>query len=192
MYERGFKSWCEKVALQQRCELKLSPSDPLDAHALANHLEVLVWRAGEIPGLEAEALCTLTKDDPDSWSAVTICTSTKDLIILNPTHSAARQASDITHELAHIIIGHEPARVDVTEDGLLILNTYNKQQEDEAKWLSSCLLLPRPALLLIRARRLDFEVAAQRYGVSLQMLTYRMNVLGLTKTLTRRTGSIMS
>jgi Zn-dependent peptidase ImmA (M78 family) len=188
MYERGFKSWCEKVALQQRCELKLTPSDPLDAYALAKHLEVLIWRAGEIPGLEAEALLTLTRDDPDSWSAVTICTSTKDLIILNPTHSPARQASDITHELAHIIIGHEPARVDVTEDGLLILNTYNKQQEDEAKWLSSCLLLPRPALLVIRARRLDLELAAQRYGVSLQMLTYRMNVLGLTKTLTRRTA----
>jgi Zn-dependent peptidase ImmA (M78 family) len=189
MYERGFKSWCEKVALQQRRELELAPTDPLDARALAKHLEVLVWLAGEVPGLEGEALRILTRDDADSWSAVTICTGAKDLIILNPTHSAARQASDITHELSHIIIGHEPARVDVTEDGLLILNTYNKTQEDEAKWLSSCLLLPRPALLLIRARRIDLGVAANLYGVSLQMLTYRMNVLGLSKTLRRRSAS---
>ena len=35
------------------------------------------------------------------------------------------------HELAHVIIGHTPARVDVTEDGALILNTYDRQQEDE-------------------------------------------------------------
>lgn len=67
-------------------------------------------------------------------------------------HRNGRLASDIMHELAHLIIGHEPARVDVTEDGLLILNTFSQKQEDEAKWLSGCLLLPRPALLAIRAR----------------------------------------
>ncbi len=37
-----------------------------------------------------------------------------------------RRASDITHEIAHVIIGHEPARVDVTEDGLLMLHCYDK------------------------------------------------------------------
>jgi hypothetical protein len=58
------------------------------------------------------------------------------------------------HETAHIIIGHDPARVDVTEDGLLILSSHNKQQE-EAKWLSGCLLLPREALLLIRRQRVE-------------------------------------
>jgi hypothetical protein len=45
------------------------------------------------------------------------------------------------HELAHVIIGHEPARVDVTEGGSLILNTYNREQEDEADWLAGCLSL---------------------------------------------------
>jgi Zn-dependent peptidase ImmA (M78 family) len=184
MYDRGFKSWCEKVALQQRLDLLLRATDPLDPVALAQHLDVLVWAADEVPGVEGGALQVLTEQDPDSWSAVTLCTGTKDLIITNPRHRNGRRASDIMHELSHLIIGHEPARVDITEDGLLILNTFSQKQEDEAKWLSGCLLLPRPALLAIRRQRLEESAAAKRFGVSVPMLTYRMRVLGLTRSRT--------
>ncbi len=186
MYERGFKSWCEKVALQQRLELRLRPADPLDPVLLAKHLDVLIWTADEVPGVDRQALKVLTQQDSDSWSAVTLCTGTKDVIIVNPKHRNGRRASDIMHELAHLIIGHEPARVDVTDDGLLILNTFSQDQEDEAKWLSGCLLLPRPALLTIRCQGLEESTAAKRFGVSVPMLTYRLRVLGLTKTRTTR------
>lgn len=179
MYARGFKSWCEKVSLQQRLELGLRPTDPLDPMLLADHLEVLVWSATEVPGVDRSALRVLTQDDPDSWSAVTLCSASRDVIIVNPQHRDGRRASDIMHELAHLIIGHEPARIDITEDGLLILNTFSQDQEDEAKWLSACLLLPRPLLLTIRRQGLEESKAARKYGVSLQMLRYRMQMLGL-------------
>lgn len=181
MYERGFKSWCEKVALQQRLELQLRPIDALDPVLLAKHLDVLIWTADQVPGIDGQSLNVLTQQDSDSWSAITLCTGTKDVIIVNPNHTTGRRASDIMHELAHLIIGHEPARVDVTDDGLLVLNTFSQDQEDEAKWLSGCLLLPRPALLAIRRHKLEEPIAAKRFGVSVQMLTYRMRVLGLTK-----------
>ena len=179
MFERGFKSWCERVALIQRDGLNLRPTDPLDARRLATHLGVIVWTANEVPGLDAKYLRVLIKEDPDSWSAVTLCTGSKDLIIVNPVHSEGRLASDIMHELAHIILGHEPARVEVSKNGLLILSTYDKKQEEEAKWLSGCLLLPREALLLIRRSGLSPEVAGAEYGVSVPMLTFRQNVLKL-------------
>ena len=83
------------------------------------------------------------------------------------------------HELAHVIIGHTPSRVDVTEDGALILNTYDRQQEDEANWLAGSLLLPRDALMWIRKQGLDPPAAAREYGVSAQMLQYRLNVTGV-------------
>ena len=83
------------------------------------------------------------------------------------------------HELAHIIIGHIAARVDVSEDGLLLLSTFDRNQEEEAKWLCGSLLLPRPALLLIRRMSWDWKVAAKKYGTSEQMVRFRMNVLGL-------------
>jgi Zn-dependent peptidase ImmA (M78 family) len=179
VYTRGFKSWCERVALQQRTELGLNPADPLDPLALAKHLGIEVWTAEQVPGLDPACLAVLVENDPDSWSAITLCTGTKDLIIANPTHDGGRRASDVMHEIAHILIGHDPARVDVTEDGLLILSSYDKQQEEEAKWLSGCLLLPREALLLIRRRRMDAATAARTYGVSEQMLTFRQRVLNL-------------
>jgi Zn-dependent peptidase ImmA (M78 family) len=90
------------------------------------------------------------------------------------------------HVVAHLIIGHEPARVDVTEDGLLIVSSYYKQQqEEEAKWLSGCLLLPREALLLIRRQKMDAEEAARTYGVSDQMLTFKQSVLNLVPQVSR-------
>lgn len=47
------------------------------------------------------------------------------------------------------------------------------QQEDEANWLSGCLLLPRPALLFIMQSAMDQEEACRRYKVSDDLLTYR-------------------
>jgi Zn-dependent peptidase ImmA (M78 family) len=179
VFERGFKSWCENVAVQQRREVGLSASDPLDPYLLAKSLEVKIWKAEEVQGLDARSIDILLRRDPNSWSAVTLHIAAADLIILNSSHSFARQASDLMHELAHILLGHVPARVDVTEDGLLILNTFNKHQEAEAAWLAGCLLLPRDCLILIRRSRMDLPTAARRYGASVNMLQYRINVTGV-------------
>jgi Zn-dependent peptidase ImmA (M78 family) len=94
------------------------------------------------------------------------------------------------HELAHIIIGHNPGRIDVTEDGSLILNTYERQQEDEANWLAGSLLLPREALLWIKRQGLDLGTAARQYGVSVTMLQYRLNVTGVEHQSRRASGFI--
>jgi hypothetical protein len=179
VFERGFKSWCENVALQQRRDAAVSPTDPLDPYVLAKWLEVRIWKAEDVPGLDAASLDILLRSDCDSWSAITLHLGEIDLIILNSSHSPARQASDLMHELAHILLGHTPARVDVTEDGLLMLNTFNKQQEEEAAWLAGCLLLPRDCLVLIRRNRMDLSEAAKQYGASNDMLRYRLNVTGV-------------
>ncbi len=185
MFARGFKTWCEKVALLQRRQLDLRPTDPLGARVLARHLGVDVHTVEEVPGLDPQCLRILCRNDADSWSAVTISGGSRDVVILNPSHAPTRLASDLMHELAHILIGHNPARIDVTEDGTLMLSTYNRQQEDEANWLAGCLLLPRDALVLIRRQHLDFGTAARTYGTSREMLTYRMNVTGIERQFTR-------
>jgi Zn-dependent peptidase ImmA (M78 family) len=182
---RGFKTWCETISLQHRRILKLRPLDPLDPQAVAKSLRVHIHGVEEIPGLAPQTIKTLLHDDPDSWSAVTITNGRQSVIILNSSHRGGRPASDLMHELAHIIIGHEPARVDVTEDGSLILNTYNRGQEDEANWLAGCLLLPREALLWIKRQGLELRDAANQYGVSVTMLQYRLNVTGVEQQLQR-------
>jgi len=184
VFERGFKTWCEKYSTNKRKELGLAPSAPLDTIALAKNLGVRVWTPNDVPGLSAEALQVLLRNDgktPSCWSAVTLVVGSKVLVILNSAHSLARQASDLTHELAHRIRGHEAQEVDVTEDGLMLLKSYDKQQEDEADWLSGCLLLPREALLAIRKCRMEDASAAAGYGVSIKMLTYRMAMTGVNR-----------
>jgi Zn-dependent peptidase ImmA (M78 family) len=178
MFARGFKTWCEKAAAQHRRDLGLQPRDPLDSVTLAESLGIEVHSLDEVPALDPEARQVLLADS-SGWSAVTLTNGRKSVVILNSAHSAARSASDLMHELAHILIGHKAGRIDITEDGTLVLNTYDRSQEDEANWLAGCLLLPREALLWILQQRLEPETAAQRYGASVAMFTYRVNVTGV-------------
>lgn len=83
------------------------------------------------------------------------------------------------HELAHILLNHDPSRVDVSEDGVMMLRTFDRKQEAEADWLAGCVLLPRPALLACRKLGLENSAIAKRYGVSQKMVVYRLNVTGV-------------
>lgn len=179
MFERGFKTWSERFSLQKRRELGLHAHDPLDARNLAENLGIRVWTIEEVPGLSADSKRTLLEDDQAGWSATTICSDSGNLIVLNSSHSPGRQASDLMHELAHLILGHRPSPVDVGVDGTLMLHSYDRKQEDEANWLAACLLLPREALIHIKRREPDMFAAAKLYGVSQAMLKYRLDVSGV-------------
>lgn len=183
MYDRGFKTWCEKVSHQHRADLGLKPSDPLDPWVLAGKLGVLVWKIEEIPGINQKSVAVLTRDDPGSWSAVTTSAAGKDLIILNPTHSRERTASNLAHELSHLVIGHKAGRIDITPDGELLLRSYDKKQEAEADWLAGCLLLPREAVLHIRRMKMDTAAIRRVYFASEQMFSYREKSTGVHRQL---------
>ena len=184
MFDRGFKTWCEKVASSFRVELGVGPYDPLDPRKLAAHLRVVVWKIEDIPGIPPECLATLLADG-ESWSAATVVEGNRHAIILNSAHSPARQNSDLMHELAHLIRAHTPARMDVSADGLLLLSTYDRKQEDEANWLAGCLLLPRATLIKSRQLRLSVAGIAAKYGASEEMTKYRINVTGVEYQLVR-------
>jgi Zn-dependent peptidase ImmA (M78 family) len=186
-FERGYKTWCERFATEIRGTLGHLPTAPLDTHALAKHLGVRVWTPHDVPNLSEESRSILLRNDgktPSCWSAVTLVVGKKVVVVLNSSHSAARQASDLAHELAHRIRGHEAKEVDVTEDGIMLLRSYDKVQEEEADWLSGCLLLPRESLLAIRRSGLDDVVAAEEYGVSVTMLKYRIARTGVNRQIT--------
>jgi len=83
------------------------------------------------------------------------------------------------HELAHIILGHDLASATFADGGEFIPSTYNQDQEDEAAWLGGTLLLPRPALLWMRRGRLSDEDAATHFGVSPDLLRWRIRMTGI-------------
>jgi hypothetical protein len=74
---------------------------------------------------------------------MTLQAAGKFTIVLNPCHALTRQRSDLMHELAHVELRHSPARVEVSQSGLLLLSDYSDEQEREADWFGAGLLLPR-------------------------------------------------
>ena len=190
-FRRGFKTWCEKTAAGFRRDLRLDVSGALDPRALANHLNILVWTphdVGRLGNLAKTHLDQLLVHDSSSWSAVTLILPARKLIIINSRHAPVRQNSDIMHELAHLILEHEPARVDMTPQRLMILDTYDKTQEAEADWLSGSLLVPRDALLYVLSRNPRNEYAASHFNVSTKMIAWRRQKTGIDIQLRRRSS----
>lgn len=185
MFRRGFKSWAEQTSERIRLKSKLPCTAPLNPMKLADQLSVSVLSPAELPTLDPNVIRRLLNDHSESWSAVTVSQGRSHLIIVNSSHAPTRLNSSLAHELAHIILGHEPAMMFMTPASGASLRTYNEEQEEEANWLAGALLLPRDALLSIRRRGLSDEQAATEYGVSPAMLRYRFNVTGVDVQLSR-------
>ena len=179
MFRRGFKSWCEETAIKVRRHQGLAPTAPLSPFVLARELGVEVIEPAALKELLEDVGRRLVGQHSDCWSAITIPGKRRPLIVYNPSHSAARQNSDLTHELAHLFLGHKPTMLFMDPNADLALRTHDKAQEEEANWLAGCLLLPREVLLNIKATRLSDDSACRQYGVSTKMLAYRMNVSGV-------------
>ena len=179
--QRGFKSRCEQTARRYRRKLGVSLEHALPYRQLADDLGVIVWTPRDVPGLDDETVRQLSVTDPGSWSAVTIELDTRHVIVVNTAQDERRIPNNIVHELAHIILGHAAARVDVSEDGHLWLTTYGRDQENEADWLAASLLLPRDGLLSCFARRRNVEAIAARFQVSVELARWRLNATGVLR-----------
>lgn len=180
-FDRGFKSWAERQSISLRTNLSLKPHDPLSAFTLAKLLGVKLFKPQEIPGLDQTSLSQLVQRDRSSWSAVTICLDKHNLVIYNSSHAEQRQSTDIMHELSHIIIGHKPSRFFISPDPNVDfpIRDFDKKQEEEADWLSGCLLLPRTALLHIQNTKQSVQDACHNYKVSEKLLNMRIAVTGI-------------
>src|SRR5438105_3794244 len=86
--------------------------------------------------------------------------------------------SNVAHELAHLL-EHEPGKVILSPDGGAVMRTFDARQEEEAGWLSGCLLLPRVALLrAARGARASSQIAKDS-AVTEVLLKYRLRMCGV-------------
>jgi Zn-dependent peptidase ImmA (M78 family) len=175
-FERGFKSEAERLSLELRGELGLSAVQRLDPRVLADHLAIpvldlsLLQKAGARPS----AIAHLQGAGSKFFSAVTIVEGHRRIIVVNDSHATVRQASNLTHELSHVVLEHEPHRA-VSADGCRFWKT---QMEDEADWLGGVLLVPREGALYAARESMPVEVAAEHFGVSDQMMRWRLTHSG--------------
>lgn len=165
------------IARNIRRELGLGVADPLDPWRLAAHLDIPVVNLSSMRAEAENAVMQFTRKDREAFSAVTVFSGYKRLIVVNDAHSHGRQASNIAHELAHSLLWHEPVPA-FDGDGV---REWNAEQEEEAQWLAGALLISEEAALSIVRRRLSLEEAAQLNGTSVDMVRGRINVTGARK-----------
>jgi hypothetical protein len=160
---RGFKTTAEKISIEIRDDLGLTPHDRLDPMALAAHLAIPVRPVTELAQHDARDECLeCLLDAAARFSAITVFRGSMCCVFFNPRHSIRPRANSIAHELAHVVLEHEPGTA-VTQEGL---RNWNARQEDEADWQAGALLIPREGALRWMAHRSDLTGGADHFGVS--------------------------
>ena len=183
---RGFKAWCERTATEYRQAFGVVPTGALDPRRLAARLGVRAAVPEDIPTLSDAARRQLVEVDPSSWSAVSIARGNDRLVILNSGNSEARQRSSLAHELSHLILNHATDEARLTHEGLLFRGTFDREQEEEADWLGGCLLVPRAGLLKARLRTPDVHALATMFGVSTELISWRLQKTGVLRQVRQR------
>lgn len=181
-YRRGFKKEASAYAREFRKELGLKPHAPLCPWKLAEHLAIPIVRLSEFQNEIPEDVCYFTQKDTKSFSAVTVFDGTRRLIVHNDAHDSLRQASNVSHELSHGILQHQPDEL-FNEYGC---RNFNKECEDEANWLGPALLISEEAALHIVNNEMTIDEAVEYYNVSRQVINMRINVTGARKRISYR------
>ena len=166
---RGFKARANRLAVAVRGDLGLVACDPLNPLAVCAHFEIDVVPLTSF----GPKVSHLTDVERGAFSAVTVPCGMHRAIVHNDRHHPDRQRSNLMHELAHSLLGHKPCSA-FSCDGE---RHYDGGIEAEASFLAGVLLITNEAAWhIIRAGLRG--VARRMYGVSQQMLDYRLRVSG--------------
>ena len=175
---RGFKSEAERIASNVQAELGLSAADSVTPEALAKLLDIEVRAGDEL--ISRQRFIELERIQPGAFFACTFRPASDRLVVVyNPLPTPSRIRSDLAHELSHVLLVHELSRVEQLGD--LTFLSCDTAQEEEAAWLSGCLLLPRTLLLAEIHKGSTAANIAKKYGVSGDMAQYRLNVTGVLR-----------
>jgi Zn-dependent peptidase ImmA (M78 family) len=173
---RGFKTEAERLADRTRAQLGLQPHDHMVIRDLAVHLNIEMHSADTL--VEQSDLDQLDQIQPGAFSAATFhLPNGRTAIVTNPNNEPGRINSDISHEIAHLLLNHEVRELQQLDGHTFF--TCNPEQEEEANWLAGCLLLPRALLLREAFAGSDPATIAQNHHVSIPMARFRLNASGV-------------
>lgn len=180
---RGFKANANRLAIRVREQMRLASVAPLDPWMACDHFEIAVLKLSELvlPDGRLAGGQFLAGTGRSAFSALTMPVGGRRAIVHNDSHDESRQRSNIAHELAHCFLGHE------LTPPLLANGTRDRHSgiEEEAAFLGGALLIPNEAARHIVFGGMTRNEAAAHYGVSADMLTYRLRVSGAERMISR-------
>ena len=172
---RGFKANAERESMRLRRELGLAPAQALDITRLAAHLDVEIISAGDL--IDVTRLEELERIQAYSFSAATFEVAGRTFVVTSPLRAAPRQASDIAHELSHLLLRHELS--EIREVSGVPFRTCRPDEEEQATSFGGTLLLPRPLLASAARHGLGPQQIAEKYSITLEMARFRYNSTGV-------------
>ncbi len=166
----------ERVGLNIRDFAGVSLEEPLDPFALAEFVKIQVIGPSQIPSLSQVVVAELTGRSSARWSAATVgLPDGWQLCILNPTHTTERMRASLMEEISHVVLGHKPTRILMSASGVAY-REYNALNEEVAYGVGAAALVPYTALFVGLMDGQTPEFLAQRYGVSLPLVIYRIKI----------------
>jgi hypothetical protein len=171
----GFKAKANRIALGLRFQMGLAPEAAIDLVALAARLNLplvaLTSFGTELP----DQVGQLVRRDVEAFSAVLLRVGPgRRIILFNDRHSLSRRNSSIAHEIAHALLAHPPT-LPFDHTGCRV---FDKDIEDEANCVGSHILVSNEAAWYIVRSGLSAREACDAYGVSRDMLEFRLNTSG--------------
>ena len=168
----GFRRACEHIATRERYHLRLKAYDPLPARLLIEAYNATVYFLHDLPGIDP-AFAEEVSRGP-GWSS-NLLTRDPLVIVHNPAHSPARQEANLMHEFAHYFLNHPPAEFNLKTKEF----TSSQQHENEAKYLGSCLQIPKRGLQWAKQRGMTMVQIADYFGSSMEIVQWRSNATRL-------------
>jgi Zn-dependent peptidase ImmA (M78 family) len=141
-------------------------------------MEMKVVMLDESSGVPSEVCDRLLRCDSRAWSAGTLhLPDGGKLVVMNPTHEVQRQRASLMEEIAHIHLRHRPTQF-IHVNGI-VLRSWDDSSERQAYWLGATALLPERILKGARTLGKTTEQVAEEHGVSVALVKFRTNTLGI-------------
>jgi hypothetical protein len=183
----------ELRALGLRDFADVMDDQPLDPFALARFAKLLVVDFDQIQGLSPESREHLLGEAADEWSGGACSQPLPNgwrIVILNPAHGLHRNRATLMEEISHVFLGHQPNRLAVVEKSdprhvgvaggtKILTRDYNKSDEEAAYAVGAAALVPYACLRKAVLSGRSAEQIARRFGVSRQLVEYRIKVTHL-------------
>ncbi len=169
---RRFIGEANEIALSIRTELGLVASAPMSPWVVAEHLDIPVVKMSSLSNEAPTGVAHFSSRSQSDFSGLTVFYGLSRMIVHNDFHSLGRQANDVSHEVSHALLRHQPSPA---LDNLGC-RFWDGRIEEEAAYLGGALLVPQEATLSIARRGLTTQAAALEYGVLQSLITYRMRI----------------
>lgn len=173
----------ERIALKIREFAGVPLDQPLNPWRLAPYVKLRVTNIREIQGLSPETRKSLLGDIGKNWSggATRPLPDGSRLVFLNPNHTRERQAATLMEEICHVILGHSPTKLMMTQETeqALHFRNFNENQEEVAYAVGAAALVPYFGLKHAVMAGLRADKIARKFVVSRELAEYRIKVCSL-------------